>query len=123
MKREELNWYWSHELNPVHMMYFKDSADKVMDALEYRINELEKKIPNWIWLKDRLPNEKEQHELLWIGWVRMDNTIKYMSEALFDCETKQFYTENDWGDKEYFVAPSVWMVVPQPTPRTEENER
>lgn len=92
-----------------------------IDEVNLVINELEKKIPQWIWLKDRLPNEKEQNELLWIGWVRMDNTIKYMSEASFDGETKQFYTENDWGDKEYFVAPSVWMVVPQPTPRIEDS--
>lgn len=28
MEREELNWYWSHDANPVHMMYFKDSANK-----------------------------------------------------------------------------------------------
>lgn len=92
-----------------------------IDEVNLVINELEKKIPQWIWLKDRLPNEKEQNERLWIGWVRMDNTIKYMSEASFDGETKQFYTENDWGDKEYFVTPSVWMVVPQPTPRTEDS--
>lgn len=75
----------------------------------------------WIWLKVRHPNEEEQSERLWIGWVRMDNTIKYMSEASYDAETKQFYTENDWGDKDYFIEPSVWMIVPQPTPRTEEN--
>ena len=75
----------------------------------------------WIWLEDRLPNEKEQNEHLLIGWVRMDNTIKYLSEALFDGETKKFYTEDDCGNKVYFVVPSVWMVVPQPTPRPEEN--
>lgn len=74
----------------------------------------------WIWLKDRLPDEEEQSKLLWIAWVRMDNTIKYMYEASFDNEAKQFYTENDWGGKDYFVAPSAWMVVPQPTPRKED---
>ena len=75
-------------------------------------------IGKWIWIKDRLPNEEEQKELLWIGWVRNDKTIKYMYEASFDAETKQFYTENDWGNKDYFLAPSIWMVVPQPTLRT-----
>lgn len=75
----------------------------------------------WIWLKDRLPNDVEQNELLWIAYVRTDNTIKYMYEALFDSKTKEFYTLNDWGYKDYFLAPSVWMVVPHPTPRTEEN--
>lgn len=121
MKREELNWYCPNDVNPVHMVYFKVSADEVMDALEDRINELENKIPKWISVNDRLPNEKEQNELLWIGWLRMDNTIKYMSEASFDCETKQFYTENNWGNKDYFLEPSVWMVVPQPTPRTDDS--
>lgn len=89
-----------------------------IDEVNLVINELENKIPKWISVKDRLPNEKEQNELL---WVRTDNTIKYMYEALFDNETKQFYTENDWGNKDYFVAPSIWMVVPQP-PTTEENK-
>lgn len=79
-------------------------------------------VPNpWIWVKDRLPNEEEQNELLLVSWVRTDNTIKYMYEACFDNEKKQFYTENNWGDKDYFIEPSIWMVVPQPRPRTEEN--
>lgn len=75
----------------------------------------------WIWLKDRLPDVAEQNELLWIAYVRTDNTIKYVYEALFDNEAKEFFTYNDWGNKDYFLAPSVWMAVPQPTPRTEEN--
>lgn len=76
-------------------------------------------VGKWIWSKDRLPNEEEQNEWLFVAWVRTDNTIKYMYEAEFDAETKQFYTLDDWGNKDYFLEPSIWMVVPQPTPRKE----
>lgn len=93
--------------------------DLLKSASEEKIKELESQLPKWISVKDRLPNEKEQYKLLWVAHVRMDNTIKYMYEASFDCETKEFYTENDWGDKT-FVSPAIWMVVPPP-PTTEES--
>lgn len=53
----------------------------------------------WIWLKDRLPDVVEQNELLWIAYVRTDNTIKYVYEALFDNEAKEFFTYNDWATR------------------------
>lgn len=71
----------------------------------------------WIWLKDRLPNEKEQNELLLVAWLSTDNTIKYMCDAEFDSKTKQFNIVDDWG-KDYLLEPNVWAVVPHPTPRT-----
>lgn len=87
--------------------------------LKERIKELESQLPKWISVNDRLPNEKEQYKLLWVAHVSMDNLIKYLYEASFDYETKQFYTENGWGDKT-FVSPAIWMVVPPP-PTTEEK--
>lgn len=89
------------------------------ERMKKQVEELRKQVPKWISVNDRLPNEKEQNELLWVAYVRTDNTIKYMYEASFDYETKQFYTENDWGDKT-FILPSIWMVVPPP-PATEES--
>lgn len=96
-----------------------DKVYEVMDKMEAKIKELESQLPKWISIKDRLPTEEEQSKLLWVAYVRMDNTIKYMYEALFDYKTKQFYTENDWGDKT-FIEPSIWMVVPQPSTTVEK---
>lgn len=86
-----------------------------VEELEAENARLKAQLPRWISVKDRLPDEKEQYKLLWVAYVRTDNTIKYMYEASFDYYTKQFYTENDWGDKT-FVEPSVWMIVPPPPP-------
>lgn len=41
MKREELIWEWSEDVDTGTMVYIKDQADEVMDKMEMRIKKLE----------------------------------------------------------------------------------
>ena len=71
--------------------YFADEADKVMDAMEARIKELEATIskmetatPKWISVKDRLPKGNpmlpaldEDNKVIWWGNWHDDNLEIY----------------------------------------------
>lgn len=117
MKREELEcpvvdeYYGEGEYERFKdKYYYKDEADKVMDALQKRIKELELQLPKWISVKDRLPTVKDIDR-------EYDETDVWVCLKNYEVQSIQW----DWVDKErHLYWASQKTIVPQPPLATED---
>lgn len=108
------------------MVYDKDKADAVMDAMEQRIKELEQALsmasdpalhptcadcdkcqPKWISVKDRLPEENKK--------VLVSNPSAHTSKIAWKYRGHWFFDTNC-----DILEPTHWQPLPPP-PTTEEK--
>lgn len=117
--REELKLYWGGAECVPDDVYEKDEADKVMDAMEERIKELEATIsiletttPKWISVKDRFPCEDGEYQVVY----------KHKNGAM-DASFDEWDNDcQDWMNATDRVAVVFWAELLPPPPTTEENK-
>lgn len=107
--------------------YKKDEADKVMDAMESRIKELEATISilettqKWISVKDRLPEVyREFDRFLVCCELYVDGKKRrYSTEGYLACGVNPFvFCDNDGRILDNAV---MWCEMPLPPPPTTED--
>lgn len=98
--------------------YFKSQADKVMDAMEARIKELEESLPKWISVKDRLP---EEGVFVYAVGQHLEGLLCFKENEWYTKEEVEDEPDSYWElcgyDKD---AIDYWMEKPLP-PTTEES--
>ncbi|MCQ2106376.1 MAG: hypothetical protein MJZ26_11360 [Fibrobacter sp.] len=87
----------------------KDKADKVMDAMEARIKELESQLPKWISVKDRLPCEDGEYQVVYKH--KNGAMVASFDEWDNDCQ--------DWMNATDRASVVAWAEL-LPTPTTED---
>lgn len=117
MKREELETYYKTScVKDTEIFYSKDEAERVMDAMEARIEELEATIskmeastPKWINSADRLPCEDGEYQVVYKH--KNGAMVASFDEWDNDCQ--------DWMNATDRVEVVAWAEL-LPTPTTED---